>query len=287
MNRIQQIFNATWAIERKDYLNLISIIQPSIKAGNFADLEKLLSRDQTSIQAANLSNLAKAWDFYDENLPENSIGVITLNGMLYNWESERIALYLEEALLNSKIAGVVFKINGVGGMVSGLNEITDIIAKAGKPVVSVITGCCFSAHYWLASATRRRFLIDTASQVGSVGVVGTYYNATESMKKEGIDFREIYPDTADLKNREYRDIAEKNDEKAFKAHLQKVHALFCEAVSKGLSIPYNKELPLFRGAMIMGDEAIQAGMADGYGNVADAARWILAQQMIEQTKDIV
>lgn len=114
MNRIQQIFNATWAIERKDYLNLISIIQPSIKAGNFADLEKLLSRDQTSIQAANLSNLAKAWDFYDENLPENSIGVITLNGMLYNWESERIALYLEEALLNSKIAGVVFKINGVG-----------------------------------------------------------------------------------------------------------------------------------------------------------------------------
>ena len=70
MNRIQQIFNATWAIERKDYLNLISIIQPSIKAGNFADLEKLLSRDQTSIQAANLSNLAKAWDFYDENLPE-------------------------------------------------------------------------------------------------------------------------------------------------------------------------------------------------------------------------
>lgn len=39
--------------------------------------------------------------------------------------------------------------------------------------------------------------------------------------------------------------------------------------------------------MFMGDEAIQAGMADGYGNVADAARWILAQQMIEQTKDIV
>ena len=66
-----------------------------------------------------------------------------------------------------------------------------------------------------------------------------------------------------------------------------MHALFCEAVSKGLSIPYNKELPLFRGAMFMGDEAIQAGMADGYGNVADAARWILAQQMIEQTKDIV
>ena len=68
MNRIQQIFNATWAIERKDYLNLISIIQPSIKAGNFADLEKLLSRDQTSIQAANLSNLAGKlhWRYHPE-----------------------------------------------------------------------------------------------------------------------------------------------------------------------------------------------------------------------------
>lgn len=287
MNRIQQIINGTWAIERKDFMNMLSIIHPSIQAGNFAELEKLLAKEQTTIQAVNLGFAFSEWQLEDENLPDNSIAVIGLRGVLYSWESERVANKLELALANSKIAGIVFKINGFGGMVDGISELTGIIKQADKPVVSVIAGNCMSAHYWLASSTDRRFLTDKSSQAGSIGIVGTYYNATEAMKKEGIDFREIYPDTADLKNREYRDIAEKNDETAFKNHLEQVHALFCTAVSEGLSIPYNKELPLFRGATFMGDEAIQAGLADQYGNVNDAARWILAQDIIKYTKDIV
>lgn len=287
MHSIQQIFNSTWAIGRQDFLNMISVILPSIQAGNFAELEELLAKQRTEIHAVNLGFARNEWEFDDENLPDNSIAVIALNGVLYSWESERVARKLEQALENQRIAGVIFKINGQGGMVNGISEITSVVAGSEKPIATVITGNCMSAHYWLASATGRRFLLDQTCQAGSIGVVGTYYNATEAMKKEGIDYREIYPDTADLKNREYRDIAEKNDEKAFKAHLEQIHALFCEAVSRNLNISYNKELPLFRGATFMGDAAIEAGLADAYGNLDDAARWVLAQGVIAQTKDIV
>lgn len=288
MNKIQQIFNSSWAIGRKDYLNLVSIIQPSIKAGNFAELEKLLSAEnQTKSYAVNLGFAFNEWQFEDENLPDNSIAVIGLNGILYSWESERVARKLELALSNSKIAGVIIKMNGMGGMVDGISETASILSASTKPIASVISGNCMSAHYWLASATERRFLLDKTCQVGSIGIVGTYYNATEAMKKEGIDYREIYPDTADMKNREFRDIAEKNDEKAFKEHLEKIHAIFCATVSRNLSIPYNKESPLFRGATFMGDEAIKKGLADCYGNIHDAARWVLAQSIVKRSKDIV
>lgn len=287
MNRLQQIFNTTWAIAQTDFMNMISILHPSIQAGNFSEIEDSLAKTQTTIKAFNLGFVTDSWDFNDANLPNNSIAVIYLNGILYSWESSRIARYLEMAISNSKIAGVVLRVNGVGGMVNGVSEVLSVIEKSDKPIVSVITGNCMSAHYWIAAATHRRFLLDKTCQAGSVGVVGTYYNATEAMKKEGIDYREIYPNTADLKNREYRDIAEKNDEAAFKNHLQQIHALFCDSVSKHLSIPYSKELPLFRGASFMGDDAIKAGLADSYGDMNEAAKWILAQTVIGQTKDIV
>ena len=66
---------------------------------------------------------------------------------------------------------------------------------------------CFRT--FLAGISRRQalsWLVDVRG--GSIGVVGTYYNAKEALKKEGIDYREIYPDSADLKNREHREIAE-------------------------------------------------------------------------------
>lgn len=74
-----------------------------------------------------------------------------------------------------------------------------MISECPKPVVAYIAGACASAHFWLASAADKRFLGSLMCEVGSIGVVGTYYNAKEALKKEGIDYREIYPDSADLK----------------------------------------------------------------------------------------
>lgn len=287
MSKIQQIFNSCWAISRKDFFDLLSIIHPSIKAGNLAELERLLGEERSGIFAVNLTDELGEWDLEDESLPDNSIAVVNMYGVLYSWESERIARRAERALSNGKIAGLILRINGPGGMIDGIGEIVAALSNSGKPTATVITGRCMSAHYWIASATDRRFMIDKTCEAGSIGVVGTYMNASKAMEKEGIDYREIYPDTADLKNRETRDIEEKNDETAFKAYLRKIHALFCESVSKGLDIPYDKDLPLFRGATFMGDEAIRSGLADQYGSMQDAARWILARSVIKETEGII
>lgn len=44
--------------------------------------------------------------------------------------------------------------------------------------------------------------------------------------------------------------------------------------------------PVFRGATFMGDEAVREGLADGYNTLEGAARWILAQSVINKTNQI-
>ncbi len=93
----------------------------------------------------------------------------------------------------------------------------------------------------------------------------------------GIDYREIYPDTADLKNKETRILEENGDESLIKQRAERIHKVFSETVARNLGIEYDPELPLFRGELFNGDEAVQAGYIDQFGGLADAVKWVLAQ----------
>ena len=57
-------------------------------------------------------------------------------------------------------------------------------------------------------------------------------------------------------------------------------------IEENLSIAYDKDSPVFRGATFMGDEAVREGLADGYNTLEGAARWILAQSVINKTNQI-
>ena len=207
MNRIQLIFNEKWAMAREDYYNLVSLILPSIHSGNFKEVEAFFEKDAVAAYASDL-NFVGRWNLEDSDLPSDSVAVIVLEGTLYAWETFRLQEYIAQAAANDRIAGIILWINGPGGMITGLDNASKMISECPKPVVAYIAGACASAHFWLASAADKRFLGSLMCEVGSIGVVGTYYNAKEALKKEGIDYREIYPDSADLKNREHREIAE-------------------------------------------------------------------------------
>lgn len=81
-------------------------------------------------------------------------------------------------------------------------------------------------------------------EVGSVGIMLTYQSFKNYFKKQGIDYREIYPDSADLKNYETRAIEDDNNEEPIKQRLAVMHRIFCDAISRNLGIAYDPELPL-------------------------------------------
>ncbi len=279
MNRIQSILLENWAIAPDDYNRLLSLFIPAYQTGQVAAVETFLSKCKVKAYASSIPMVSR-YELNSKELPDNSVAVIELSGALYSWETFRIQQMIQQANDNPQIAGTVLWINGPGGMITALDSTADLIYASKKPVAAYIAGNCCSAHYWIASATGKRFLGSKLCVVGSIGVFGSYYSDKEYYKKLGIDFRDIYPDSSDLKNKEVREIEKNNNEKPYKEHLASIHKIFSEAVAKNLGISFDSSSPIFRGANFMGDEAISNKLADCYGTLDDAAKWVLSQSEI-------
>lgn len=287
MNRLQRIFSDNWTIRRHDFESFVSLIMPAIVAGNIeAASAKLNEDDKCTVKATAAPYMAKWYELDDISLPVDSIAVIALTGVLYSWESEWVAKQVEAAELNPNICGIVFVIDGPGGMVSHLDMAAAAVENCKKPTATVVTGIMASAHFWLGTASDRTFIASPLCEVGSVGIVCTHYSFREFFKMNGIDYREIYPDTADLKNKETRVLVENNDESLIKARAEKIHKIFAETVARNLGIEYDPKLPLFRGEMFDGNEAVELGYIDQFGGVADAVKWVLAQATSRKAQQI-
>lgn len=277
MEKVQRFFSDNWAIERPEFQNLLSLLTPCIINGRLADVNEQISQVKSSAMATSMPYMAKWYELDDISIPADSVAVIKLRGVLYAWETEWLIEQLAAAEKNANICGIVLVIDGPGGMVSHLDMAASAIKNSAKPTATVVDGCMASAHFWLGTAAERTFIVSPMCEVGSVGVVITHTSFKEFFKMNGIDYREIYPDTADLKNKETRELEENGDESLIKARAERIHKIFAETVAENLGIGYDPTLELFRGAMFPGDVAVASGYIDQFGTVDDAVRWVLAQ----------
>lgn len=277
MEKVQRFFSDNWAIERPEFQNLLSLLTPCIINGRLADVNDQISQVKSSAMATSMPYMAKWYELDDISIPADSVAVIKLRGVLYAWETEWLIEQLAAAEKNANICGIVLVIDGPGGMVSHLDMAASAIKNSSKPTATVVDGCMASAHFWLGTSSERTFIVSPMCEVGSVGVVITHTSFKEFFKMNGIDYREIYPDTADLKNKETRELEENGDESLIKARAERIHKIFAETVAENLGISYDPTLELFRGAVFPGDVAVAAGYIDQFGTVDDAVRWVLAQ----------
>lgn len=284
MNRIEEL-KYTLAMSSPAFRKLMDTVMPAMLAGNPEQAEALLKKDEPRVFAMSV-NLASEYELDAADLPADSVGVICLQGVIYGYDIAWLSRRLQEAASNDRLCGVVLWINSPGGVVTGTDAVADVLAGFPKPVATYVAGSCDSAAYWLACCTGRRFLGSKLSEVGSIGVVMEYWDYSKYYEKMGIDFRMIYPDTADLKNAEYRSLAEGGDDRPLKEKLAKIHALFCQVVAQHIGVPYDAENPVYRGATFMGQEAIDAGLADAFGTLQDAAAWVLAQSVQRRFKTL-
>lgn len=198
MDKIQEIFTAPWAIADNDYYRLLSLLVPCVAAGNLDAIEKRLDNNKITAYATT-PYLANRWELDDDTLPADSVAVIILEGTLYSWETYRLEKQLRDISDNPKICGAVLWINGPGGMVAHVDLAAKMIAESSKPIATYVAGTMGSAHFWLGTAAGRTFIASPMCEVGSVGIMLTYQSFKEYFRKQGIDYREIYPDSADLK----------------------------------------------------------------------------------------
>lgn len=287
MKHLQEIFTGSWSITPKDFEALSALLLPCVIQGNLDQAESQLNKSMLKAYATDPTYLAGRWELDDETLPEGSVAVIELEGVLYSWNTFALERWLLMAEANEKICGVVLWINGPGGMVAHVDVVASTIQDMTKPVVTFVAGMMASAHFWIGTSADRIFVASPLCEVGSVGVMVTWASWKKYFEKNGIDVRDIYPDSADLKNHEYRALEEKGDEGPIKQQLERLHEVFSRTVADNLDVEYDPEMPLFRGQIFTGAEALKLGYVDELGSLQDAVTWVLGRATANQANQLV
>lgn len=98
-----------------------------------------------------------------------------------------IAEYINRAESDPSVSSIVLDVDSGGGYVAGINEPTQAIADATKPIETFVSGSMYSAAYWLG-ATADKITAKTNSGVGSIGVYNVHVEQAEAYKERGVKF---------------------------------------------------------------------------------------------------
>jgi len=173
---------------------------------------------------------------------------------------EVLATDLATAAADPAIKAIVLDIDSPGGQATGISELAGqirAIDRTAKPVHAYVDGMAASAAYWLASAAGRIVTSDTGL-LGSIGVVGTYKPEKDAPIK-------IISSISPLKQAT-------PDTEAGRAEMQRVidelGALFVTAVADYRATSPERVISDFgKGGILVGAEAVAAGMADATGTL--------------------
>jgi protease-4 len=182
---------------------------------------------------------------------------------------------LQAAFENENSVGVILRINSPGGSPVQSGIINDEIRRLralypNKPLHVVVEDICASGGYYIAVAGDQ-ILVDKASIVGSIGVVMDSFGFTGLMDKLGISRRMITAGS----NKGMLDPFSKEDPKQVEmvqTMLNEIHQQFITVVKAGRGDRLKETPDLFSGRVWNGEQAVQIGLADGFGTVDTVAR---------------
>ena len=282
MGRLQYLFSEYWSVRRSALGNLVSVVAPCIASGNPAGAESMLGEGKIEAMCSSMDPAGpfSRCDLTAGDIPEGSVVAFRLSGMLYRWMTSELSELIDLAEATPNVDGIILMIDGPGGMAGGVPALAEKIHALRTPTATLVTGEMCSAHLWIGASAARVFAASRFCEVGSIGAMTTFTSYRKYFEQHGIENRDIYPDTSDLKNREYRDLEDNGDDAAVKARLEKLHRTFVAHVAecRGLEPDMGKEC--FRGAMMQAAEAMQAGLVDEIGGMPEVLRWLQARKAI-------
>jgi protease-4 len=168
------------------------------------------------------------------------------------------------------VRGLIFEVNSPGGSVLPSKEIADCIKSLGVPTVAWVRDLAASGGYWIASACDR-IVADSASGVGSIGVISMHLEFSELMKKYGVGYE-------GFKTGEYKDMgvpfrkSSQKERKSIQSHIDRIHKMFVESVAENRGLDPKKVSAFADGRLFLGDEAKTLGLVDRLGGRAEAIR---------------
>ena len=202
--------------------------------------------------------------------------------------AETVIPALNKAYADDNAAGIILHINSPGGSPVQAGMINDEIMRLRKlhpqkPLYVVVDEICASGGYYIAAAADRIY-VDKASIIGSIGVLMDGFGFTGLMDKLGIERRLM---TAG-ENKGFLDPFSPQTEKQrayAQAMLNQIHQQFIDVVKKGRGARLKETPETFSGLFWSGQQAVDMGLADQFGNLDYVAREIIkAEEIVDYTQ---
>ena len=185
--------------------------------------------------------------------------------------AETVVLAMRGALEDKGSQALVLLINSPGGspVQAGIinDEIVRLRALHKKPVYVVVEDTCASAAYYIAAAADRIY-VDKASIVGSMGVERRLMTAGSNKG---------FLDPFSPQSEAQRAYAQ--------TMLNQIHQQFIAVVKKGRGTRLKETPEMFSGLFWTGQQAVEMGLADGFGTLDQVAREVVkAEDIIDYTR---
>ena len=200
--------------------------------------------------------------------------------------AEVVIAAMRSALEDSGSRALVLLINSPGGspVQAGMinDEITRLRALHNKPIYVVVEESCASAAYYIAAAADKIY-VDKASIVGSIGVLMDGFGFTGLMGKLGVERRLM---TAGANKGFLDPFSPQTDAQRAYAQtmLNQIHKQFIDVVKKGRGDRLKETPEMFSGLFWSGQQAVELGLADGFGTLDSVARDVVkAEDIIDYT----
>ena len=186
-----------------------------------------------------------------QNFPFVSVltvdGPITRNGGYCSYGSVDHRDMMMRAADHPLCRGHLFIINTPGGSAWVKNDYAlaiDYAHSKGQKVIALVDGMCASAGMYLASLCDERYYLNPKDEVGCIGVMAAFYTLANGSKDKYTDetYHEEYDPESFDKNKAYRDIANKNDNKELVKELAELGVEFRTDVKKACPNATDKHL---------------------------------------------
>ncbi|NBW40272.1 signal peptide peptidase SppA [bacterium] len=200
------------------------------------------------------------------------VAVVEIEGMII--DSKKILEELYKHSANDDVLGIVLDINSPGGAVGPSQAIYSTVRALAerKPTIAVMGSVAASGGLYAALGAKK-ILAQPGTLTGSIGVILQLPNFSKIADQYG--FQMITIKSGELKDvgNSFRPMT-KSDRDFLQASVDKVREEFVDAVVSGRGIERDVVDSIGDGRIILGSEALEYGMIDGYGTIYDASREI-------------
>lgn len=188
---------------------------------------------------------------------------------------ETTARDLRQAVNDPAVRAILLSVDSPGGTVSGTNELAKMVraAAAAKPVAAYVSHAGASGAYWIASAANRVYVDETA-MVGSIGVVAAFIDDSKRAEARGI--RQVTFVSSQSPDKR-PDVETAAGRAVIQRRVDNMAQIFIEAVARHRGVDAATVMRDFgRGDVLLGRDAVRAGMADGVSSYEEVLAGLAA-----------